>query len=68
MDKDKKAFRNARFYWATLLCFHTGVAAACLLSMVFAAQTVWFCFVPLGISVFAYYRYESAKIRAFADI
>ena len=68
MDKDKKAFRNARFYWATLLCFHTGVAAACLLSIVFVAQTVWFCFVPLGISVFAYYRYESAKIRAFADI
>ncbi|MEE0844122.1 MAG: YoaK family protein, partial [Ruminococcus sp.] len=68
MDRDKKALRNAKFYWATLLCFHTGVAAACLLSIFFAAQSVWFCFVLIGISVIAYYRYESAKIKAFSDI
>ncbi|MBU5461756.1 YoaK family protein [Lachnoclostridium sp. MSJ-17] len=68
MDKDKKALRNARFYWVTLLCFHSGVAAACLLSIFFAAQSIWFCYLFIGISVFAYYRYESAKIRAFSDI
>lgn len=68
MDRDKKALRNAKFYWATLLCFHTGVAAACLLSIFFAAQSIWFCFVLIGISVIAYYRYESAKIKAFSDI
>ena len=68
MDKDKKALRNARFYWVTLLCFHSGVAAACLLSIFFAVQSIWFCYLFIGISVFAYYRYESAKIRAFSDI
>ena len=68
MDREKKTLRNARFYWVTLLCFHIGVAAACLLSIFFAAQSIWFCFLLIGISVFAYYRYESAKIRAFGDI
>ena len=68
MDKDKKALRNARFYWVTLLCFHSGVAAACLLSIFFFFHCIWFCYLFIGISVFAYYRYESAKIRAFSDI
>lgn len=65
MDKDKKALRNARFYWITLLCFYGGVAMSALLSMTFGAQSVWFCFLPLGAAVFAYIRYLSAKIRAF---
>ena len=65
MDRDKKALRVSRFYWATLLCFHIGVAASGLLSLAFAAQSIWFCYVFVGLAVIAYYRYESEKIRAF---
>ena len=65
MNKDKKSLRNARFYWATLMFFHIGVAASCLLSLALGAQSIWFCFVPLGIAVVFYYRYEEAKINAF---
>ena len=65
MNKDKKSLRNARFYWATLMFFHIGVAASCLLSHALGAQSIWFCFVPLGIAVVFYYRYEEAKINAF---
>ena len=66
MDKDKKALRVSRFYWATLLCFHIGVAAAGLLSLFFSAQSIWFCYIFVGLAVAAYYRYESEKIRAFS--
>ena len=65
MNRDKKDLRNARFYWATLLFFHIGVAASCLLSLALGEQSIWFCFVPLGIAVVFYYRYEEAKIDAF---
>ena len=65
MDKDKKALRNSRFYWATLLCFHLGVAANCLLSLAFGAQSIWFCFVFVALAAAAYYRYLNAKIKAF---
>lgn len=67
LDKDKKALRNSRFYWATLLCFHTGVAASCLLSLAFGVNSVWFCFVLVAVAVAAYYRYQSAKISAFGS-
>ena len=66
MDRDRKALKNARFYWATLLWFHIGAAFACLTSIAFGAQSVWFCFLPLGASVVTYYRYQTAKIRAFS--
>lgn len=66
LDRDKKALINSRFYWATLLCFHLGVAAACLLSLVFGVQSIWFGYALLGTAVFTYYRYQSAKIHAFS--
>ena len=66
MDKDKKALRVSRFYWATLLCFHIGVAASGLFSLFFGAQSIWFCYIFVGLAVAAYYRYESEKIRAFS--
>lgn len=65
MEKDAKAGKNARFYWATLLWFHVGAAFACLMSLWLATQSVWLCFLPLTIAVFCYYRYQTAKIRAF---
>ena len=65
MNRDKKDLRNARFYWATLLFFHIGVAVSCILSLVAGVHSIWFCLVPLGIAVVLYYRYEEAKIEAF---
>lgn len=61
LDKDKKALRNARFYWVTLLCFHIGTAAACLLSFALSIHSIWFCLVFVGISSIAYYRYKTAQ-------
>ena len=65
MDKDKKDLRNSRFYWATLLCFHIGVAASVILSLSFGIHSIWFCLIFVGIAVVFYYRYQMAKIRAF---
>ena len=65
MNRDKKDLRNARFYWATLLFFHIGVAASCLLSLAAGVHSIWFCLIPLGVAVVFYYRYEEAKINAF---
>lgn len=66
LDRDKKALKNSRFYWATLLCFHLGAAFSCLLSLAFGVHSIWFCYILLAIAVFAYYRYQSAKIKAFS--
>ncbi|MBR1483200.1 MAG: DUF1275 domain-containing protein [Ruminococcus sp.] len=65
LDRKQKDLRNARFYAATLLCFHLGVAAGCLSGMAFAAQGIWCCLLFVALAAVAYYRYESAKIRAF---
>lgn len=65
MKKDKKLLRGARFYWATLLFFHIGVAASCLLSLALGANSIWFCLIAVGIAVVFYYRYQTAKINAF---
>ncbi|MER2081550.1 MAG: YoaK family protein [Ruminococcus sp.] len=67
MDRDRKSARNARFYWMTLLCFHIGVAASCLLSLFFSVQSIWFAYFFIAAAAVAYYRYESEKIRAFPD-
>lgn len=61
LNKDKKALRNARFYWATLLYFHIGAAAACLLSLALSVHSIWFCLIFVGISLIAYYRYKTAQ-------
>lgn len=68
LDKDKKALRNAGFYWRTLLCFHIGVAASCLLSIWLGTVSIWFCLAPIGLSVILYYRYRMAKAEAFGTI
>lgn len=67
LEKDRKALRNSRFYWATLLWFHMGVAAACLLSLPFGTQSVWFCYAFIAAAVLLYYRYQSAKISVFKN-
>lgn len=65
MNRNRKDLKNARFYWATLLFFHIGVAASCLLSLAVGVHSIWFCFIPLGVAVALYYRYQEAKIDAF---
>lgn len=62
LDKDRRALLNARFYWATLGCFHLGVAASCLLSLPFGVHSIWFCLLPVAAAVFFYYRYKQAKL------
>lgn len=66
LDKDRQTLLKARFYWATLLFFHIGVAFSCFMSILFSTASIWFCFVPILLSAFAYYRYESAKYEAAA--
>ena len=66
VDKDKATLARARFYWATLLCFHIGVAFGCLTSIWLGTAAIWFCFVPILLSALAYYRYISAKWQAAA--
>lgn len=67
MNRNKRDFKNARFYWATLLCFHIGVAAGCLLSLAFGIHSIWFSLICVGIAVVFYYRYREAKISAFTN-
>ena len=67
MDRDAKSARNARFYWATLLFFHIGVAASCLISLYFSSQSIWFCYIFIILAAVAYYRYESEKIKTFGE-
>lgn len=68
MERNKKDLRNSAFYWRTLLCFHIGVAASCLLSLWLGVQSIWFCLAFIAASGFLYYRYESAKIQAFGEL
>lgn len=65
MERNPKDLRNAKFYWATLLCFHAGVAASVLLSLFFGVHSIWFCLIAVGIAAAFYYRYQAAKIKAF---
>lgn len=65
MNRDKKDLKNARFYWATLMFFHIGVAASCMLSLIFGVHSIWFCLIFVGIAIAFYYRYQEAKIKAF---
>lgn len=60
-DRDRRTLLNARFYWATLGCFHLGVTISVLLSLPFGVHSVWFCYLPIALAVLAYYRYQRAK-------
>ena len=66
LSRDKATGAKARFYWLTLLSFNSGVAMAGLLSMWLGVFSIWFCFVPIGITVVNYYFYMSEKLRVAA--
>lgn len=68
MDKDKKMLEKTRFYWMTLLCFHAGAALSCVTSVFCSTYSIWFCFIPILLSVAAYVRLEGFKIRRVLGI
>lgn len=66
IDRDKKQGEQARFYWLTLLGFHSGVALACVASVFLGTMSVWFCFVPIALSSAAYLWLKQRQVKRFA--
>lgn len=66
IDRDKKQGEQARFYWLTLLGFHSGVALACVASVFLGTLSVWFCFVPIALSSAAYLWLKERQVKRFA--
>lgn len=66
IDRDKKQGEQARFYWLTLLSFHSGVALACVASVFLGTMSVWFCFVPIALSSAAYLWLKEKQVKRFA--
>lgn len=50
IDKDKKQLSKTKFFWKTLLFYHIGVAYACVLSLFFGVQSIWFGFLPIAVA------------------
>lgn len=55
MTKDEAQRDKAKFYWATLLFFHIGVALSCFVSLLFSTSGIWFAFIPLFLTAFTYF-------------
>lgn len=66
IDRDKKQGEQAKFYWLTLLSFHSGVALACVASVFLGTMSVWFCFVPIVLSSAAYLWLKERQVKRFA--
>lgn len=66
INRDKKQGEQARFYWLTLLSFHSGVALACVASVFLGTMSVWFCFVPIALSLAAYLWLKERQVKRFA--
>jgi len=66
IDRDKRQGEQARFYWLTLLSFHSGVALACVASVFLGTMSVWFCFVPIALSSAAYLWLKERQVKRFA--
>lgn len=54
LDKDKKQLEKTKFYWTTILLFHSGVAVACVAGINVGYASIWFCFIPVAIAFAAY--------------
>lgn len=54
MTKDEAERDRAKFYWATLLFFHLGVALSCVVSLFLSTAGIWFAFIPLTLTAVAY--------------
>lgn len=66
IDKDEKQGEQARFYWLTLLGFHSGVALSCVASLFLGTSSVWFCFVPIALSSAAYMWLKERQVKRLA--
>lgn len=60
-DKDKAQLDKAKFFWLTLLCFHLGVAFACVVSIFAGARGIIFGIIPIALSA-AFYSYQRNAI------
>ena len=58
LDRDKRTRAKAAFYWLTLLGFHLGVAFSCAMSLIFGAQSIWFCYAPIALTAAVYSVYK----------
>ena len=61
LTKDRNYARRATVYWMTLLSFVTGATLACIVSMHCGVSGIWFAYLPLALTAFAYLRYYAAK-------
>lgn len=66
IDKEEKQGEQARFYWLTLLGFHSGVALSCVASLFLGTSSVWFCFVPIALSSAAYLWLKERQVKRLA--
>ncbi len=55
IDKDKKSLEKAKFFGSILLWYHIGVAFACVCSVFCSVSSIWFCLVPIAVSVTVYF-------------
>ncbi len=58
LDRTAANAAKARFYWLTLLSFHMGVALAGVTGMLFGVNSIWFCYIPIAVTVVLYCRYK----------
>ena len=58
LDRTAANAAKARFYWLTLLSFHMGVALAGVTGMWFGVNSIWFCYIPIAVTVVLYCRYK----------
>lgn len=58
---------KARFYWLTLLGFHSGVALAGVTGMWCGVNSIWFCYIPIAVTVVLYCRYKGELLIKGAD-
>jgi uncharacterized membrane protein YoaK (UPF0700 family) len=55
-EGDKAHLSKSKFFWATLLVFHLGVALQCFASSVFGLRSIWLAYIPLFFATLAYCR------------
>lgn len=54
ITKDKSLLAKAKFYWLTIASFHAGVAMACVLSVFFKTNSIWFGLINVTLAIAAY--------------
>lgn len=68
LNRNKAELARAKFYWLTIASFHIGVAMACVLSVFFKTNSIWFGLINVTLAITAYlwvigFSYISKKTR-----